>query len=295
MCMKHVTLFVLVTLSVASAPAWSADNDVDALLDQASKAFGAGRHEVALKLADQAIQADPNELKSYVVRGMMLESVTRFEPAIRDYSRAIELDPGAADVYDRRGGAHFKRGDIDASIRDFDKAIALAPARAPYHWQRGISYYYADRFEDGRKQFELHQSVNPNDVENAVWHFLCAARSIGVEKARAVILPIRGDRRVPMMEVYALFKGTGTIDQVMAAARAGDPPPEIARRQLFYAHLYLGLYHEATGNTRRAREHITRAARDYADRHYMGDVARVHLQQLDKVRPKESTDPDSRR
>ena len=286
---KLMILLVLATLSVGSAPAWSADSDVDALLYQASKAFGAGRYEAALKLAGQAIQAGPNEPKSYFVRGRMLESMTRFESAIHDYSRAIQL------VYDRRGGAHFKRGDIDASIRDFDKAIALDPARAPYHWQRGISYYYAGRFEDGRKQFELHQTVNPNDVENAVWHFLCAARSIGVEKARALILPIRGDRRVPMMEVYALFKGTGTIEQVMVAARAGDPPPETAKRRLFYAHLYLGLYHEAAGNARRAREHIVRAARDYAERHYMGDVARVHLQQFEKARPETSTDTDARK
>ena len=115
---KHLTLFVLATLNVGSAPAWSAESDVGALLDQANKAFGAGRREAALKLADQASQAEPNKSSSYSLRGQMLESVTRFESAIRDYSRAIELDPTVADVYDRRGGAHFKRGDIDASIRD---------------------------------------------------------------------------------------------------------------------------------------------------------------------------------
>mgnify|MGYP000446850332 CR=1 FL=1 len=39
--------------------------------------------------------------------------------------------------------------------------------------------------EEGRKLFELHRSVNPQDVENAAWHFLCAARVDGLEKARA--------------------------------------------------------------------------------------------------------------
>ena len=57
-------------------------------------------------------------------------------------------------------------------------------------------------------------------------------------------------------------------------------PAEDARRQrLFYAHLYIGLYNEALGQTKAARQHIERAERNAA-RHYMGDVARVHLMLL---------------
>ena len=113
----------------------------------------------------------------------------------------------SADEYNRRGAAHFQRAQIQQSLADFDRAIALDPAQAPYHWQRGISYYYAGRFEDGRKQFELHQKVNPNDVENAAWHFLCVARSAGVEKARASLIPVKEDERVPMLQIHALFAG----------------------------------------------------------------------------------------
>jgi lipoprotein NlpI len=47
--------------------------------------------------------------------------------------------------------------------------------------------------------------------------------------------------------------------------------------RLFYAHLYLGLFCEATGDETLAREHITKAAREYGGTDYMSDVARVHL------------------
>src|SRR6266853_660464 len=57
------------------------------------------------------------------------------------------------------------------------------------------------------RQFELHQTVNDNDVENAVWHYLCVARLAGVEKAHASLIRIQRDSRVPMMAVYALFGG----------------------------------------------------------------------------------------
>ena len=197
--------------------------------------------------------------------------------AIAEYDRILKLRPQWADGYNRRGAEHFKMAHIQQSLDDFDHAIQLDPAQAPYHWQRGISLYYAGRYDDGRKQFELHQTVNGNDVENAAWRYLCMARSGTVALARAAILPIENDSRIPMMQIYALYKGKATVDDVLAAARSGNPTAYALSERLFYAHLYIGLYDEAAGDSKGAREHITLANLHIVD-HYMGDVARVHLQ-----------------
>src|SRR2546426_11848479 len=110
-------------------------------------------------------------------------------------------------AYISHGMEQFKLARIKESLADFDHAIALEPKVAPYLWQRGIALYYAGRYDDGRKQFDLHQTVNGNDVENAAWRYLCMARAGTVEVARASILPIEHDSRVPMMQIYALYKG----------------------------------------------------------------------------------------
>lgn len=159
----------------------------------------------------------------------------------------------------------------------FNKVIALTPNVAPQLWQRGISLYYAERFAEGRKQFETHQSVNPNDVENAVWHFLCVTRLEGVEAARKALIPIVGDARVPMRQIHALFAGTGTVDAVLAAADDALASNEVKRDQLCYAHLYLGLYYEALKQNELAKKHLRLAANDYRMDHYMGKVAQVHV------------------
>lgn len=174
-----------------------------------------------------------------------------------------------ARFYNARGAENFRNAKIEASIADFSKAIELDPAQDPYHWQRGISYYYAGRFEEGRRQFERHRTVNPEDVENSVWHFLCYSRLVGTAKARAELIPIRSDGRVPMMKIYAMFRGEASPEDVLREAGA-------SAEALFYAHLYLGLHHEAEGNGARSREHIALAAGKFAQPHYMGDVARVH-------------------
>ena len=200
----------------------------------------------------------------------------RLEAAIGESTRSIERSPRNAAAYQRRGEDHFRLGHFKESVADFDKVIELEPDREPYHWQRGISLYYAGEFERGARQFEKHKTVNPDDVENAAWHYLCVARVSGVEKAREVLIPVTGDPRVPMAQVQALFAGKATPDDVLAAANAGNPAEAERRGRLFYAHLYIGLHHEAAGNADAARRHILLAAEKYAGDDYMGDVARAH-------------------
>ena len=174
-----------------------------------------------------------------------------------------------------RAVAHFEAGRVVESAAEFDRLVTIRPTIAPQLWQRGIALYYAGRYEDCRKQFELHRTVNPNDVENAAWHFLCVARADSLAAAAAALLPVGPDARVPMRQVYELFRGRMTPADVLSAAGA-DPGAQ------FFAQLYLGLFAEARGDRTRALEHITAAANGrYASAGgYMHMVARVHLAAL---------------
>ncbi len=197
------------------------------------------------------------------------ESRGDYEAAIAGYDRAIEVEPRNWQLYLLRGSARFKAGRIEASIEDFDQVVALDPSQDPYLWQRGISYYYVGRFAECRGQFERHRLVNPNDVENAVWHLLCVAAEEGLEAAREAMLPVGLDARRPMKEIDALFRGKGSVEEVEAAVREEDPGAR------FYADLYLGLYYELVGEAEKAAAAIERAA-SLPNRGYMIEVARVH-------------------
>jgi len=182
---------------------------------------------------------------------------------------------GAAEVIFEQAVSDFERGLIDEAAVAFDTVAELLPHQAPHLWQRGIALYYAARYGDCREQFESHRTVNPNDVENAVWHFLCVAQAESAELARTQLLPVGPDGRVPMREVYQLFKGTLMPMQVLDAA-GNNPSGQ------FFAHLYLGLYFEAIKKPIEALDHIKMAAADRYSRvgGYMHMVARVHLEIL---------------
>ena len=208
----------------------------------------------------------------------------------QEYDKVIDLTkaliPGSrwsqvrSTALQRRGEERFFAAKIAESIADFDAFIAMVPEQDPHHWQRGLSYYYAGDYEKGKAQFERHQTVNSQDVENAVWHFLCAVRAPGgsVAEAQKALIPIEEDSRIPMKEVHDLFGGRGSDEAVLAAAKEDNDGvlSERERHHLCYAHLYLGLYYEALGETEKSAEHIRQAAFDYSMDHYMGKTAQVH-------------------
>ena len=130
-----------------------------------------------------------------------------------------------------RAVADFENGRFAESAAAFDSLAKAVPDQAPYLWQRGIALYYAGRYDDCRRQFESHRAVNPDDVENAAWHFLCVARAESPAKARAALLPVGPDARVPMREVYQMFRGTLTPEQVLSAA-GSQPDGTVLRTSL---------------------------------------------------------------
>lgn len=204
--------------------------------------------------------------------GILFSTFSVLSFAANDNPKAV-YDQAAADFFAAR---------IEEATQGFDKLVKLSPGSAPQLWQRGIALYYAKRFGDCAAQFESHRTVNPNDVENAAWHFLCVARGSNPAQAKEKLLPVGPDSRVPMMQIYEMFRGVLPPEKIIAVAGSD------AEAQ-FYAHLYAGLYLEATGKPAAAIEHIRIAANDrYRMGGYMHRVAQVHLALAQKASVKES-------
>ena len=257
----------------------SPDEVVDAL-KQAKEVAVAGKFDEAELIASKVIREHPKDPRPQVFLGNLFDVRGKHDDAIAAYTRAIAIDAKSAEAYDLRGSAQFKRGKFKESVADFDHYLELRPLEAPGHWRRGISLYYAGKYAEGRDQFKKYEIVDTNDVENAIWNFLCAAKVDGVAKARAAMLKIGKDKRVPMMEVYELYQGKLKPEDVLAAVEAGEASDGERKLRRFYAHLYLGLYYDATGDAKKAAEHMNLAGGPYRSPQYMGEVARVHMDLL---------------
>ena len=203
-----------------------------------------------------------------------------YELAVKKTTELINAGQKDSALFYHRGRWNFRLGQINDSLADFDRFIAEQPQLAPRLWERGITCYYAEKFADGSKQFEQYQTYYSNDVENAVWRYLCQARIDGREKARQALLPIKFDGRIPMMEVYELFRGKAKPDAVLKRLEATTASGDEAREQRFNAHLYLALFHDSEGDLVKARRHLEEAVKQYQAGHYMWAVAKQHQRHL---------------
>jgi lipoprotein NlpI len=230
---------------------------------------------LAILAGSTAIAAEDATVLELLQQAARASEQGKSQEAIDRLTKVIEKEPKRSLAYYLRGREQFRLGRIKQSVADFDKAVELDPKSESRQWERGIAYYYAGEYAKGAKQFQDYQSYHSEDVENSAWRYLCVAQIDGVEKARDTLLPIQNDPRVPMMPIYSLYQGKIQPEDVLRAARDGTPSKEALNTRLFYAHLYIGLWYEASGDKEKAREHILEADKHRIG-HYMWDVAHVH-------------------
>ncbi len=234
--------------------------------------------ELEKRLADVKDDAPKGErAREYADVGDAILGLREPAKAAAAFTKSIDAMPDAK-VQDRRGDAHLWAGKFAEAVADYDAFLKANPKFAPKHWRRGIALYYAGKHEDGVKQFELHKTDNPQDVENAAWHYLCNVKVVGKEKSQAALIDVTRDSRIPMAEIQKLYAGKLKPEDVLAAADKVKGAEKTSAQ--FYAHLYVGLWYDAEGDAKKVKEHLTTAVEKYEIGDYMWDVGNAHLQLL---------------
>ncbi|MEL7497385.1 MAG: hypothetical protein AAFN77_07215 [Planctomycetota bacterium] len=265
------------------------DGSVDTKTQETSPSNGATKEqtETPSKQADR-IAVDDFVLESADdVRVALGRYRANFEKAEYDeafrWIDAVCLAQPNNDFYQaQKGKVAFMTCKFPECVEAYDQVIKIDTSLKPQLWQRGLALYYADQFKEGVEQFEQHQKVNSQDVENSVWHFLCEAKVSNVETARKQMIDIQEDSRIPMYEIFEMFAGRKKPEDVIKAAQsterasAGSPGHKL---QLYYAYLYVGLFQEINGDAKASLESMNKAkdAWPLSRGDFMGEVARVHI------------------
>jgi len=217
---------------------------------------------------------------------------TRFDEDIARLTAQIEKAPKSVDLYSQRGDAFFFRGKFAEAVADYEKMVELKPDLDTSHWRKGIAYFYAKRYKDAAKQFEIYHSFDNVDRENGIWRYLSQSKALGRDKAREGLLKYEKDDREPFPDVYRLFAGEITGDELLKKINEAKISDQQRQQRLFYAELYVGLDEFVEGRLDSAEKHLAAAAKNEwgskagGGPGYMWHVARVHNDLLVDELPK---------
>jgi lipoprotein NlpI len=218
----------------------------------------------------------------------------RLDDDIARLTDEIKESPKDVDLYSRRGDAHFFRGKFAEAAADYEKTVELKPDLDTSHWRKGIAYFYAQRYKDAAHQFEIYHSFDNVDRENGIWRYLSQVKAIGRDKAREGLLKYEKDDREPFPDVYRMFSGDLSGDDVLKRINSAEISALEKEKRLFYAELYVGLNDYVDGRTESAEKHLEQATKNTwgskagGGPGYMWHVARVHHELLVAEREKKS-------
>ena len=221
----------------------------------------------------------------------------RLDREIESLSRRIEESPDEVDLYSQRGDRLFFRARFAGAVADFEKMVELKPETADSHWRRGISWFYAGRYQDAAHQFEIYHTFDDVDRENGIWRYLSQVKSVGREQARQGLLKYQKDDREPFPDVYRLFAGERTADEILEKIETAKIPPAERDKRLFYARLYAGLNEAVEGRALAAEVHLRAATANRwgatagGGPGWMWHVGRVHYDLLRMAR-ESSAEPE---
>ena len=235
--------------------------------------------------AAKPVITDDKELQVEKLNTDLIESLTK---QLRQKESIDPLAAGAVNEYSARGDVLMFLGEFEKAEADYLTMVKMKPDLDASHWRLGIAMFFANHPKQAAAQFDKYNSFDNVDRENGIWRYLSHYRAFGKDEARRQLLRYEKDDRPPFKEVYRLFDGSLTAEEVLKAI-PDDPATASRDSRLFYSHLYIGMNQVVEGNTDDAKLSLRTATLNPWPRkagygpEFMWHIGRLQFLELRKV------------
>jgi lipoprotein NlpI len=230
-------LSLLLTFCVGATGALAAANDDIA---RGLSAVNRGDNDGAIAYFSQALEGGNLDSGlaqiAYFDRARAYMNEEECGPAAADLTSAISLKPDNADDYMMRGRAYRCAGRYQDAIADYTEVIRLAPSGNAY-WQRALARYNAGDFDGAATDSQAAMLFAPKWPYPLLWFAIARMREGKFEASDIAGKTELIDQSTWPGQVFALYKGDATPDDILRAAQTGDA--KAARDNLCEAHFYL--------------------------------------------------------
>lgn len=131
-------------------------------MNEAGDLFHKKNYESAIKLYNESIELNPNNIFAYNNRGRSYRALNQYELAIQDFNKAIQLNPNDALAYFNRGCAYDNLGKYEQAVQDYSKAVQLNPNSPGAYINRGNIYKNWGKYGSAIQDYDKAIQINPN-------------------------------------------------------------------------------------------------------------------------------------
>lgn len=103
------------------------DPSIDNLGFKAGTLYNLKRYDEALKVYDDILKAQPDNMTALFYRAGVFSDTNRFQNAAEDYSHIIDKGAANAETWNGRAWSYFQLSQLNVALADVEKALALKP------------------------------------------------------------------------------------------------------------------------------------------------------------------------
>jgi len=216
--------------------------------------------EPALKLAEEAIAIDPDDLQAWLIRAEAQQGLSRFPEARQAYERTLELAPNHPSALLGLATLDLKDGDLETAKERIDLTVKLAPNRIAGHYLQALMAYQEQDYD---RAADILGNILLGTREHLPSQLLLGTiryRQGQLEQARdrlslfvTRVPDNRNARKLLAATLMKLRQADKAVEILTPIARATPDDPQILA--------LLGSAHVQNGDIQQGSELLTRAAK----------------------------------
>ena len=138
-----------------------------------------GNSEGSIEAYTQALDANPNHGRLWLLLGNAYQQIDRLEEAASAYGKTLQIEPRMREAHSNLGVIKVRKGQYQEALEHLDRAIGIAPDFPDAHMNRGVALANIGRRDEAITSLRRAVALDPgygNAYKNLATLYLQAGR-----------------------------------------------------------------------------------------------------------------------
>ncbi len=146
---------------IGCATAYHGKMDAEELYHIGKNLYQNYKYKEAIAVFDDALSADPNNVKIIIRKGLSWHKLGEYEKAIFEYDKAIRIDHKNKAAWNNKGNSLHHKGNYVDAIECFNKSLDINPVYAVARVGRARTFFVIGKYAAAHQDNDLAIEIKP--------------------------------------------------------------------------------------------------------------------------------------